>query len=230
MNALATEPVPTSRALREMPSDAAKLVVLSHPLVRHHITQLRRAETHPAEFRRLVRRLAVLLAYEATSDLLIDEHKVQTPLAEATGGSICERIALIPILRAGLGMVDPILDLIPDAQVWHLGIYRDEATAEPVEYYSKLPADRPVDTALVLDPMLATGGSVLAAVDAVERWGAGKVKVLSIIASRHGIGELQRRHKRAQIYVAAVDPELNDRKFIVPGLGDAGDRTFNTLS
>ncbi len=208
----------------------AQLVELSHPLVKHHITQLRSVDTCPAEFRRLVHRLAVLLAYEATSDLPIDEHKVQTPLAETTGGSISERIALIPILRAGLGMVDPILDLIPQAQVWHLGIYRDEKTAQPVEYYSKLPADRPVDTALILDPMLATGGSVLAALDAVASWGVAKLKVLSIIAARHGIRAVQTRHPQAQIYVAAIDPVLNDHKFIVPGLGDAGDRTFNTLS
>jgi uracil phosphoribosyltransferase len=230
MSALATKHDSSSGAVWEPAADAAKLVVLSHPLVKHHITQLRSVETHPPEFRRLVRRLAALLAYEATSDLLIDEHKVRTPLAETIGGSVCEKIALIPILRAGLGMVDPILDLIPEAQVWHLGIYRDEATAQPVEYYSKLPADLPVDTALVLDPMLATGGSVLAAVEAVERWGVAKVKVLSIIASRYGIAELQRRHPLAQVYVAAIDPELNDHKFIVPGLGDAGDRTFNTLS
>jgi uracil phosphoribosyltransferase len=160
--------------------------------------------------------------------LLIEPTTVQTPLTEASGSSIAERIALIPILRAGLGMVDPILNLIPDAQVWHLGIYRDETTMQPVEYYSKLPAGQPVDTALILDPMLATGGSVLAALDDVENWGVTKIKVLSIIASRHGIDVVQNRRPETQIYVAAIDPELNNRKFIVPGLGDAGDRTFNT--
>jgi uracil phosphoribosyltransferase len=208
----------------------SKLIELSHPLVKHHITRLRNVDTPPPEFRLLVHRLAVLLAYEATRDLVIEPTTVQTPLAEAPGSSIAERIALVPILRAGLGMVDPILNLIPEAQVWHLGIYRDEATMQPVEYYSKLPAGRPVDTALILDPMLATGGSVSAAVDDVGNWGVSKIKVLSIIASRHGIEEVQSRRPQTQIYVAAVDPELNDRKFIVPGLGDAGDRTFNTLS
>jgi uracil phosphoribosyltransferase len=208
----------------------SNLVELSHPLVKHHITRLRCAETPPPEFRLLIHRLAVLLAYEATRDLLIEPTTVQTPLAEAPGGSIAERIALVPILRAGLGMVDPILNLIPEAQVWHLGIYRDEKTMQPVEYYSKLPVGRPVDTALILDPMLATGGSVSAAIGEVQDWGVAKIKVLSIIASRHGIEAIQNRRPETQIYVAAIDPELNDHKFIVPGLGDAGDRTFNTLS
>ncbi len=230
MSAVATKRVRSRSAVLDPAAGEAKLVELAHPLVKHHLTRLRNVETRPAEFRMLVQRLAVLLAYEATSDLVVEPQTVRTPLAETAGSSIAERIALIPILRAGLGMVDPILNLIPEAQVWHLGIYRDEKTAQPVEYYSKLPPDRPVDTALVLDPMLATGGSVLAAVDAVESWGAAKVKVLSIIASRHGIEQLRRRHPRAAIYVAAIDAELNDHKFIVPGLGDAGDRTFNTLS
>ncbi len=206
----------------------SKLVELSHPLVKHHVTQLRDAATPAAEFRLLIQRLAVLLAYEATIDLAVKPKKVRTPLAETTGHSISEKIALIPILRAGLGMVDPILNLIPEAQVWHLGIYRDEKTLQPVEYYSKLPAGRPVETALILDPMLATGGSVLAALAALQSWGVSTVKILSVIASRQGVREVETRFPAAQIYVAAVDPELNEHKFIVPGLGDAGDRTFNT--
>jgi len=208
----------------------SKLVELPHPLVKHHITSLRSVETPPAEFRALIQRLSVLLAYEATNDLAVRPRKVQTPLAETTGQAICEQIALIPILRAGLGMVDPILNLIPEAQVWHLGIYRDEKTMQPVEYYSKLPAERPVDTALILDPMLATGGSVMAALSALQSWGVSTVKVLSVIASRQGVREVMARFPATQIYVAAVDPELNEHKYIVPGLGDAGDRAFNTLA
>jgi uracil phosphoribosyltransferase len=211
-----------------MPNRPSKLVELSHPLVKHHLTQLRNAATPAAEFRVLIQRLAVLLAYEATIDLAVEPKKVWTPLAETSGYAISEKIALIPILRAGLGMVDPILNLIPEAQVWHLGIYRDEETMQPVEYYSKLPAGRPVDTALILDPMLATGGSVLAALAALQNWGVATVKVLSVIASRHGVREVNARFPAAEIYVAAVDPELDERKYIVPGLGDAGDRTFNT--
>jgi len=215
--------------LLERTARQSKLVELSHPLVKHHISQLRDAATPAPEFRMLVQRLAVLLAYEATNDLAVEPKTVRTPLAETTGHAIAEKIALIPILRAGLGMVDPILNLIPEAQVWHLGIYRDEETLQPVEYYSKLPADRPVDTALILDPMLATGGSVMAALAAMQTWGVSTVKVLSIIAARPGIREVQIRFPATQIYVAAIDSELNAHKFIVPGLGDAGDRTFNTL-
>jgi uracil phosphoribosyltransferase len=222
--------MPGPAMLSERVARPSKLVELSHPLVKHHISQLRSIATDSPEFRRLVQRLALLLAYEATSDLAVEPRKVRTPLAETTGHAISEKIALVPILRAGLGMVDPILNLIPDAQVWHLGIYRDEETSLPVEYYSKLPADRPVDTAMILDPMLATGGSVLAALAAMQSWGVSTVKVLSIIAARQGIRGVQTQHPEAQIYVAAVDPELNDHNFIVPGLGDAGDRTFNTLS
>jgi uracil phosphoribosyltransferase len=135
----------------------------------------------------------------------------------------------VPILRAGLGMVDPILDLVPTAEVWHLGVYRDERTAKPVEYYSKIPATEPVDVALVLDPMLATGGSAVAALSTLKEWGVPNMKLLSIIASREGVKTIEEQFPQAQVYVCAVDPTLNDRKFIIPGLGDAGDRTFNTL-
>ncbi len=206
----------------------SRLVELSHPLVKHHVTQLRDAATPSPEFRMLTQRLAALLAYEATSDLAVQARPVRTPLSETTGHAISEKIALIPILRAGLGMVDPILNLIPEAQVWHLGIYRDEKTLQPVEYYSKLPTDGPADIALILDPMLATGGSIMAALAAMQNWGVSRVKVLSIIAARQGIREVQTRYPSTQIYVAAIDPELNEFKFIVPGLGDAGDRSFNT--
>jgi uracil phosphoribosyltransferase len=205
------------------------VVELSHPLVRHHLTRLRDEATPAAEFRVLIQRLAAFLSYEATKDLATRPEHVQTPLATATGDAICERIALVPILRAGLGMVDPILNLIPQAEVWHLGIYRDEETRQPVEYYSRLPADRPADVALILDPMLATGGSALAALSALQEWGVSTIKILSVIASREGVMEVVSRFPSVQIFVCAIDPVLNDQKFIVPGLGDAGDRTFNTL-
>jgi uracil phosphoribosyltransferase len=152
----------------------------------------------------------------------------QTPLCLTAGSELEQRIGLVPILRAGLGMVDPVLNLIPQAEVWHLGIYRDEHTMQPVEYYSRLPSSEPVDVALVLDPMLATGGSVVAALATLADWGVPTVKVLSVIASEEGIREVETRHPNTRIFVAAIDPELNDQKFIVPGLGDAGDRTFNT--
>ena len=157
---------------------------VSHPLVKHHLTRLRDKTTPPAEFRQLVQRLSVLLAYEATQDLELVAREIETPLVPMTGSALAQRIGLVPILRAGLAMVDPILNLIPSAEVWHLGLYRDEATARPVEYYSKLPKTEPVEVALVVDPMLATGGSAMAALAALQRWGVKRLKVLSLIASQ----------------------------------------------
>ena len=202
---------------------------IRHPLVEHHLARLRSRETSPEEFRALVRRLAVLLSYAAAGDLRTHEVDVETPVATSTGVELSERIGLVPILRAGLGMVDPILDLIPRAEVWHLGMYRDEATAEPVEYYRKLPAERPVDVAWVLDPMLATGGSIGVALEALRQWGVPRLKVISILASRDGVRAIEEGFPEVEGYVCAVDADLNAQKFIVPGLGDAGDRTFNTL-
>lgn len=203
---------------------------VAHPLVEHHIARLRDEATRPEEFRSLVRRLATLLAYEATKDLPLESIDVQTPMAQTLGKKLSGRIGLVPILRAGLGMVDPVLELIPSAEVWHLGLYRDEKTAEPVEYYSKLPPSRPVDVAVILDPMLATGGSAVAALATLREWGVKQVKLLSIIASSDGIAEVELQFADTQIYVCAIDPMLNDQKFIVPGLGDAGDRIFNTTN
>jgi uracil phosphoribosyltransferase len=204
-------------------------IEVQHPLIRHHLCRLRDQSTPPCEFRQLIQRLGVLLAYEATQDLTLEPLEVQTPLIKTTCQTLSQRVGLVPILRAGLGLVDPILNLMPTAEVWHLGLYRDEVTAQPVEYYSKLPHSRPVDVALLLDPMLATGGSALAALSALKKWGVKQVKVLSVIASREGIETVHREFPDAQIYVCVIDPELNSRKFIVPGLGDAGDRFFNTL-
>jgi uracil phosphoribosyltransferase len=202
---------------------------VQHPLVAHHVTRMRRESTKSSEFRGLVRKLAVLMAYEATKDLPTRPYEVQTPLAPAEGVQLRGRVGLVPILRAGLGMVDPVLDLLPMAEVWHLGLYRDESTAQPVRYYDKLPPGRPVDVALVLDPMLATGGSATAALMTLREWGVPQMKVLSIIAAQEGVDAVASQFPEAQIYVCQIDPVLNDHKFIVPGLGDAGDRIFNTV-
>ncbi len=203
---------------------------VDHPLIQLHLTRLRDKTTSTALFRQSVRRLATLLAYEATKDLAVKQTRVETPLIETDGVELCDRVALVPILRAGLGMIDPVLDLLPTAEVWHLGLYRDEETAKPVRYYDKLPAAHPADVAIILDPMLATGGSVMAALMTLREWGVKQVKVASLIASREGIDAVEAQFPEAQIYVCQIDPILNDQKFIVPGLGDAGDRIFNTLN
>jgi uracil phosphoribosyltransferase len=207
--------------------------VIDHPLVDHHLIRLRDKSTKPSEFRRLIRRLATLLAFQSTQDLRTQEAEVQTPVSVARGRRLAQRIAIVPILRAGLGMVDPIQDLIPDAEVWHLGLYRNETTAEPVEYYNRLPQDAasdvaPIDVALIVDPMLATGGSASLALEKLNEIGVANCKLISIISSQPGIDAVLERFPNSQIYTCAVDAELNSQKFIVPGLGDAGDRIFNT--
>lgn len=207
-----------------------QVTVVDHPLVHCHLTTLRERTTTPAEFRQLVRRLAMLLICEATQTLGVEPRRVHSPLGVVEGCRVAERIGVVPILRAGLGMVEPVLELLPDAEVWHLGLYRDETTAQPVEYYSKLPATSPVDVALVLDPMLATGGSATAALNAITTWGVPRTLLISVIAAPEGIEEVTRCYPDTKIYVAAIDRELNQQKFIVPGLGDAGDRIFNTPS
>jgi uracil phosphoribosyltransferase len=204
--------------------------VISQPLVQHHLYHLRDKHTPPAEFRRLVQRLSILLAYEATQDLQLRDTTVDTPMATAPARILAQRIGLVPILRAGLGMVDPILNLIPDAEVWHLGFYRDEKTLRPVEYYKKLRDGGAVDVAFVLDPMLATGGSAIAALEAVEKWGVGQAKLLSMLAAPEGVAKVQARFPHTSIYVCAMDERLNEHGFILPGLGDAGDRTFNACT
>ena len=208
---------------------AGSVVPVNHPLVQYHITKLRDETTAPPEFRNSVRCLAELMAYEATKDLPVAKTRVNTPLTKTDGVTLRHRIGLVPILRAGLSMVDPVLDMLPTAEVWHLGLYRDEETARPVRYYDKLPVKRPVDVALILDPMLATGGSVSAALTSLREWGVPHVKVLTLIAAREGIDIVASQFPEAQIYVCQIDPTLNDQKFIVPGLGDAGDRIFNTV-
>ena len=200
---------------------------IDHPLVKHHLTRLRDKTTPSRDFRLLVHRLSTLLAYEATQNLSLHQQPVETPLTMTTGYRLNQRIGLVPILRAGLGMVDPILNLIPDAEVWHLGFYRDEKTLQPVEYYKKLREGGAVEVALILDPMLATGGSAVAAIKAVHQWGVPNVKLLSMIAAPEGLKVVGQAYPDVEIYVCAIDQGLNERCFIVPGLGDAGDRTFN---
>ena len=201
---------------------------LSHALVRHHLSRLRSMDTPTWQFRQHIRCLSTILASEVTKDLATEDCSVTTPLETITCQQLKGRIAAVPILRAGLGMVPPVTDLIPDVEVWHLGFYRDEQTAEPVLYYDKLPADNPANVALVLDPMLATGGSAVAAIETLKAWGVPRICMLSIISAPEGIAKLTKEFPDVDIYTCCIDRELNDQKFIVPGLGDAGDRIFNT--
>lgn len=208
---------------------ASQLTVSTHPLVKHKLGLLRSKSTEPALFRALVRELTQLLFVEATLDLRTEPAWVDTPLARTQQARLSERIALVPILRAGLGMVDPIHSLLPEATVWHLGLYRDHHTLQPVRYYDKLPATLTIDLAIVLDPMLATGGSALAAVTSLKRCGVSRLKFLGLIAAPEGVQALTQEHPDVAIYVGALDSHLNDHAYIVPGLGDAGDRQFGTL-
>jgi uracil phosphoribosyltransferase len=200
----------------------------SHPIVLEKIGQLRDTRTGPAEFRRLVRSLAMLLGYEATADLAQTDQVVTTPLGPCPARRTAERLMVVPILRAGLGMVDGLLDLVPDAEVWHLGMFRDEATLTPTEYYNKLPARVRASQALVVDPMLATGGSAVRACALLRRAGVGRIKLLALIAAPEGIRALAEAEPDVAIHVAAIDARLNEVGFIYPGLGDAGDRQFGT--
>ena len=200
----------------------------SHPLVAHKLTRMRDKETNPKKFRELVREISSLLAYEATADLLTESRSVESPMGSAQGVELKEKIGLVPILRAALGMVEGIWELMPNAEVWHIGLYRDEETLQPVEYYNKLPVEPTVSVCLVLDPMLATGGSAVATVDIVKKWGVKKIKYVGIIGAPEGIALMQEKHPDVPIYLGAIDEKLNDIGYIVPGLGDAGDRQFGT--
>ncbi len=200
----------------------------NHPLVAHKLTRLRDKNTQPKKFRELVREISALLAYEATADLLVTPREVETPLATTNGAELKEKIGLVPILRAGLGMVEGVWGLMPSAEVWHIGLYRDEETLQPVEYYNKLPIEPTVSVCLILDPMLATGGSAVATVDVVKRWGVSRIKFVAMIASPEGLDVMQKAHPDVPIHLAAIDDRLNEIGYIVPGLGDAGDRQFGT--
>ena len=202
--------------------------VSNHPLVAHKLSLLRSVDTEPKKFREVVRELAILLTDEATQDLATRQIEVQTPLAKTSGAHLEQKIGLVPILRAGLGMVEGVWELMPSSEVWHIGLYRDERTLRPVEYYNKLPLEPTVSVCLILDPMLATGGSAVATIDVLKRWGAKKIKFVGLIGAPEGIAEVQKHHPDVPIYLAAIDERLNENGYIVPGLGDAGDRQFGT--
>ncbi len=206
----------------------SNVIASPHPLVAHKLTRLRDKYTEPKKFRELIREIASLLAYEATADLLLAPREVDTPLMPAHGMEVKEKIGLVPILRAGLGMVEGIWNLMPSAEVWHIGLYRDERTLKPVEYYNKLPIEPTVSMCLVLDPMLATGGSAVATIDVLKRWGVSKIKFVGILGAPEGIALMQQHHPEVPIHLAAIDQRLNERGYILPGLGDAGDRQFGT--
>jgi uracil phosphoribosyltransferase len=199
-----------------------------HPLVAHKLARLRDKNTEPKKFRELVREIAALLAYEATLDLAVSPRKIETPLALADASELHDKIGLVPILRAGLGMVEGVWGLMPSAEVWHIGLYRDEKTLQPVQYYNKLPVMPTVSVCLILDPMLATGGSAVATVDMLKKWGVNRIKFVGIIGAPEGIKLLHSHHPDVPIYLAEVDKQLNEVGYILPGLGDAGDRQFGT--
>jgi uracil phosphoribosyltransferase len=207
---------------------AENLHVSQHPAVLHKLAILRDENTEPKKFREVVRELSWLLGYEALADVAVRPLEIRTPLEAMTAHELGERVGFVPILRAGLGMVDAMLELMPTAQVWHLGLFRDERTLRPVEYYNKLPNSATVDLCLILDPMLATGGSATAAIEVLKRWGAVRIKLLNLIAAPEGVAAVAAARPEVEIYAAALDRQLNDKGYILPGLGDAGDRQFGT--
>lgn len=206
-----------------------QLSVSQHPLVKHKLTLLCDKSTDTRMFRELVRELTALLLYEATADVPTHEVRYRTPMEETTGHQLDQRIGLVPIIRAGMGMVDAAVDIIPHSEVWHLGMYRDEITHTPVSYYNKLPKDCPDDLIVVLDPMLATGGSARDAISVLKDWGAKKIKFVGIIAAPEGVQTLAETHPDVQVFVGRLDDRLDENRYIRPGLGDAGDRLYGTF-
>lgn len=207
----------------------SKVVVLDHPLIKHKLTFIRDKNTGSKEFRELVTEVSMLMGFEVTRDLTLEDIEIETPIQKMTSQVIAgKKVGLIPILRAGLGMVDGMLSLLPAARVGHIGLYRDPVTYQPVEYYCKLPQDVSERDLIVLDPMLATGGSAVAAIQFLKDKGAKSIRLVNLIAAPEGIEAVQIAHPDVDIYVAAVDEKLNDHKYIIPGLGDAGDRLFGT--
>jgi uracil phosphoribosyltransferase len=196
--------------------------------VLHKLAILRDQKTEPKKFREVVRELSWLLGYEALRDARVRELTIETPMEPMKAHELADRIGLVPILRAGLGMVDAMLELMPTAQVWHLGLFRDERTLRPVEYYNRLPDSATVDVCLILDPMLATGGSATAAIEVLKRWGAARIKLVNLIAAPEGVRAVAEAHPDVHIHCAALDRQLNEKGYIMPGLGDAGDRQFGT--
>lgn len=203
--------------------------IMSHPLITHKLSIMRDKNTSVKDFRECAHEVALLIGYEATKDLKLEEYDVETPIRKTTGKRIQRQVALVPILRAGLGMVDAIMDLIPASKIGHIGLYRNEETLEPVEYYCKLPTDIAKRQVLVLDPMLATGGSAVAAINFIKNRGAKNIKFVCIIAAPEGVRTLREAHPDVEIFCGALDEGLNENGYIVPGLGDAGDRLFGTL-
>ena len=207
----------------------AKVTIMDHPLIQHKLTFLRDEKTCSMEFRNLVSEIAMLMCYEATRDLPLEEVEVKTPVAVAKTKVIAgKKLAFVPILRAGLGMVDGVLALVPTARVGHIGLYRDPETLQPVEYYCKLPADIEEREVIVVDPMLATGGSAIDAIAQIKKRNPKDIKFMCIIAAPEGLNALKEAHPDVDIFVGALDSHLNDHGYIVPGLGDAGDRIFGT--
>ncbi len=202
--------------------------ISSHPLVLHKLAVLRDKSTDHRSFRELMRELSLLLIYEATQDISLSPRVVSTPMGDAKGFKADETIGLVPVLRAGLGMVEGALQLLPSVQVWHIGLYRNEETLEPVHYYNRLPQNSGIQVCLILDPMLATGGSAVATVDLIKKAGIPRVKYIGLIAAPEGVQRLSEAHPDVPIHLAALDEKLNEVGFIVPGLGDAGDRQFGT--
>ncbi len=207
----------------------SKVVVMDHPLIQHKIGIMRRTDTGSKEFRTLVSEVAMLECYEATRDLELADVEIETPICKTKVKELKgKKLAVVPILRAGLGMVEGMLEMIPAAKVGHIGLYRDPETAEPVEYYCKLPADCANREVFVVDPMLATGGSAVAALQMLKEKGVKSIRFMCIIAAPEGVKRLQAEHPDVDLYIGALDERLNDKKYIVPGLGDAGDRIFGT--
>lgn len=207
----------------------ARTVIMDHPLIQHKIGYIRRSDTGTKDFRKTVSEIAMLICYEATRDLALTDVKIQTPICETTVKELKgKKMAIVPILRAGLGMVDGMLTLIPAAKVGHIGLYRDPETLKPVEYYCKLPADCTEREIFVVDPMLATGGSSVAAIRMLKDKGCKNIHFMCIIAAPEGVKAMQEAHPDVDIYIGALDEKLNDHGYIVPGLGDAGDRIFGT--
>lgn len=205
------------------------VIVLDHPVIKHKISIIRDVHTGSNEFRSLIKEISIILAYEATKDLQLEEYQVETPIQMTTGYKLSgKKLGIVPILRAGLGMVDGVLEVFPAAKIGHIGMYRDEETLEPVEYYAKLPQDVEKRDIMVVDPMLATGGSAADAITRLKERGCGSIRLLSVIAAPEGIDRIQQEHPDVAITVAQLDEKLNENGYIVPGLGDAGDRLFGT--
>lgn len=204
------------------------LTIMNHPLITHKLTYMRKKDTGTKDFRQNLDEIAGLMAYEITRDLPLKDIEIETPLVTYTTSELAKDIVLVPILRAGLGMVDGIMDLIPTAKVGHVGLYRDEETLQPHEYFAKFPKNIADSVVMVLDPMLATGGSAVAAIDIVKKRGAKIVKLVCLVGAPEGVKVVQDAHPDVDIYLAALDEKLNDIGYIVPGLGDAGDRIFGT--